>query len=279
MTPLAPRLKTYSDFDLVGDDADGVGAGRGDELHAEHAEAARRAPHQNVVAGLERVRRMAEQHAIGGRERERVAGRFFPGQMRRLAHQLARLHAAELRERAVRRLVAPDALRRRQQRIAAVAILVVAVVLIAVDDDFVADLPALHLGADRPDDAGRVGAGDVERILVHVERRDRLAEAGPDAVVVDAAGHDVDQHLVLGDRPGRHHFALHRLFRRAVALLADRPGVHLRRHMAERRNLADLVEILERRGGRFLLRDGHAGSGHAAQCSGSLPQLMLQRNN
>ena len=179
--------------------------------------------------------------------------------MRRLEHELARLHAAELRERTVRRLVAPDALRRRQQRIAAIALLVVAVVLIAVNDDFVADLPAPHLGTDRPDDAGGVGAGDMKWILVHVERRDRLAEAGPDAVIIDAAGHDVDQHLVLGDRPGRHHFALHRRLRRPVPFLADGPGVHFRRHMPERRNLADLVEILKRRGGRFLLRNGHNG--------------------
>ena len=99
----------------------------------------------------------------------------------------------------------------------------------------------------------------MERMLVAVERRDRNAEAGPDAVVIDAAGHDVDQHFVLGDRPGRHHLALHRFFRRAVALLADRPGVHVRRHMAERRNFADVVKIFERRGGRFLLRDGHDG--------------------
>ena len=156
---------------------------------------------------------MAEQHAVRRRQSERVARRLFPAQMRRLAHQLARLHAAELRERAVRRLVAPDALRRRQQRIAAVALLVVAVVLIAVDDDFVADVPAFHLGADRPDHARRIGAGDVERMLVAVERRHRDAEPRPDAVVIDAAGHDVDQHLVLGDRPGRHHLALHRLSR------------------------------------------------------------------
>ena len=136
------------------------------ELHAEHAEPARGAPDQHVVAGLQRVRRMAEQHAVGGRERQRVAGRLFPGEVLGPRHQLARLHAAELREGAVRRLVAPDALRRREHRIAAVALLVVAVVLIAVDDDLVADLPALHLGADRPDDAGRVGAGDVIGILV-----------------------------------------------------------------------------------------------------------------
>ena len=227
---------------LVGDDGDGIGARGGDQLHAEHAEPAGGAPHQHIVAGLERVRRMAEQHAIGGGERERVAGRFFPGEMRGLVHQLPRLHAAELRERAVRRLVAPDALRGRQQRIAAIAILVVAVVLIAVDDDFVADLPALDLGADRPDHARGIGAGDVERMLVHVEGGDRLAEAGPDAVVVDAAGHHEQQHFVLADRPGRHHFELERLVRRAVALLADHPGVHLLRHMAERRNFADVIE-------------------------------------
>jgi ferric-dicitrate binding protein FerR (iron transport regulator) len=96
---------------------------------------------------------MAEQHAVGGGERQHVAGRFFPGQMRRLLHQLARLHPAELRERAIRRLVTPDALRRRKERVAAVTLLVVAVVLIAMDDDFVADFPAPHLWADRPDDA------------------------------------------------------------------------------------------------------------------------------
>ncbi len=99
--------------------------------------------------------------------------------MLRSRHQLARLHAAELREAAVRRLVAPDALRGRQHRVAAVAVLVVAVVLIAMHDDFVADLPALHLGADRPDHAGGVGAGDVVRTLVHVVRRDRLARGRP----------------------------------------------------------------------------------------------------
>src|SRR5262249_14825206 len=148
-------------------------------LNAEHAEPAGRAPHQHVVAGLERVRRMAEQHAVGGRERERVAGRFFPGEMLRLLHQLARLHAAELCERTIRRLVDPDALRGRKRGAAAVAILVVAVVLIAMDDPFAADLPAPYFTADRPYDAGRVRARHMERILVNVVRRDRLAEPGP----------------------------------------------------------------------------------------------------
>ncbi len=57
-------------------------------------------------------------------------------------------------------------------------------------------------------DAGRIGAGDMERMLVDVEGRDRLAEPGPDAVVVDAGRHHEDQHLVLADRPGRHHLDL-----------------------------------------------------------------------
>src|SRR3569623_970665 len=49
----------------------------------------------------------------------------------------------------------------------ALALLVIAVVLISLDDDVVADLPSVHLGADRADDARGFGAGDVERLLVH----------------------------------------------------------------------------------------------------------------
>src|SRR5579864_4317114 len=158
---LGPEIEHVFHLRFIGDDADRVRARGGDELHAEHAEAARSAPDEHIVAGLEEVRRMAEQHAIGGGERERIAARLLPGKMRRLDHELARLHAAELRERAVRRFVAPDALRRRQQRIAAIAVLVVAVVLIAVNDDLVADLPALDLRAHRPDHSGGVRAGDV----------------------------------------------------------------------------------------------------------------------
>src|SRR6188768_1320805 len=96
---------------FVRDHTDGIGAGRRAKLHAEHAKSARAAPDQYVITRLERMRRMAEQHAIGGGEGERVAGRLFPGEMRGLGHQLARLHATELTERAIRRLVAPDALR------------------------------------------------------------------------------------------------------------------------------------------------------------------------
>ena len=154
---------------------------------------------------------VAEQHPIGGGQRQRVGGALLPGQVLRPLHQLAVLHPAELGERAVGRLVAPDALRGREHRIAAVAFLVVAVVLVAVDDDLVADLPALDLGPDRPDDARGVRAGDVVGILVHVERRDRFAERRPDAVVVDARRHHEDEHVVAVERPGRHDLDLHRV--------------------------------------------------------------------
>ena len=97
------------------------------------------------MAGPQRVRPVAEQHAIGGGEGERVAGSLFPGEVLRPLQQLAVLHPGELSEGAVRRLVAPDALRRREHRIAAVTLLVVAVILVAVDDDLVAHLPPLHL--------------------------------------------------------------------------------------------------------------------------------------
>jgi hypothetical protein len=192
---------------------------------------------------------MAEQHSVGGRQCERVGRRLLPGEMLRLGHELARLHAAELRERAVRRLVAPDALRRRQHGIAAIAVLVVPVILIAMDDHLVADLPAPHLGADRPHDAGGVGTGDVIGVLVGVEGGNRDAEARPYPVVIDTSRHHLDEHLVLADAPGRHHFELHRSERRTVALLADHPGMHPGRHMAQRRDLADGIKVLvDRRG-------------------------------
>jgi hypothetical protein len=104
------------------------------------------------------MRVVAEQHPVGGGQRQRVAGAFFPGQVLGPRHQLLRLHAGELGERAVRRLVAPDPLGGREHRVAAVALLVVAVVLVAVDHDLVADLPVLDLVAHGPDDPGGIRA-------------------------------------------------------------------------------------------------------------------------
>ena len=84
--------------------------------------------------------------------------------------QLARLHAGELGKGSVRSFIAPDALRGREHRIAAIAFLIIAIILVAVDDDLIADRPAFHFGADGIDDAGRIGARDMIGILVAIDR-------------------------------------------------------------------------------------------------------------
>src|SRR5271170_1918542 len=106
--------------------------------------------------------------------------------MARPHHQLLRLDTRELGEGPIRSLISPDTLAGREHRIAAIAFLVVAIGLVAMDHDFVADLPALDLAAHRPDDAGAIRAGDMVFGLVPVERRNRLAQGCPDAVVIDA---------------------------------------------------------------------------------------------
>ena len=82
------------------------------------------------------------------------------------------------------------------------------------------------------------------RLLVDVERRDRHAERRPDAVVVDAGRHHEDQHLVARrSSVGTTSSCMDCSGGPCRSRRID-PGVHLRRHVAERRNLADLVEIL-----------------------------------
>ena len=213
------------------------------------------------------MRLVAEQHAIGGGERQRVGGGLLPGQVLWTSHQLSVLHAAELGERAVGRLVAPDALRGGEHRVAAVAFLVVAVVLVAMDDDLVADLPPFDLGADRPDDPRRVGASDVIRVLVDVEGGDGLAERRPDAVVIHPGRHHQNQHVMAVEGPCRHDLDLHGLFRRSVPFLAHDPGVHRRRHVTHRRDLADFVKIL-------VLRRGARVGAHGVSVHGSLRVLQ-----
>ena len=189
---------------------------------------------------------MAEQHAIGGRQRQRVAGALLPGQVLGPRHQLARLHAAELREGAVRRLVAPDALAR------------------ARTSDRRRCTPRRRR---RPGCSGRrprrrpSSASPWRRPPRRCRtRRSRrcgtgclwtsngeigLAEAGPDAVVVDARRHHEDQHLVLADRRGSAR-------PRAASTVSGGPWRSRRIAQAyifagtwpERRDLADLVEVL-----------------------------------
>src|SRR5262245_23112391 len=160
---------------------------------------------------------------------------------------MAILHTAKLGEGAVGRLVAPDALRGRKHRVAAVAFLIVAVVLVAVDHNLVADLPALHFGADGINDAGGVGAGDMVGLLVPVERGDRLAERGPHAVVVHPRRHHEHQDVVAVELPGGHDLHLHRALGGTMAFLANGPGVHGFGYVAERWDLSELIKILKPR--------------------------------
>ena len=95
------------------------------------------------------------------------------------------------------------------------------------DDDLVAHFPTADFRAAGPNDPGRVRTGDVEWVLVDVQWRDWNAKAGPHTIVVDTAGHDINQHFVLADRPCRQDLELHGDFRRTVAFLADRPSMHL----------------------------------------------------
>ena len=207
------------------------------------------------------MRPVAEQHAVGGGQRQRVAARFLPRQMPRPVHQLLGLDAAELGETAVGRLVTPDALARREHGIAAVALLVIAVVLVAVHQDLVADIPARDFAADLPDHTRGVRAGHVVVLLVHVEDRNRLAQRSPDAVVVDARRHHQHQHFVAVDIGRVDHFHLHGLFRLALTFAADHPGIHFLGHMSQRRDLADLIEVLD-----FTFGNDFAGLGFGCVC-------------
>src|SRR5262249_29729723 len=90
--------------------------------------------------------------------------------------------------------------------------------------------------------------------------------------------HNVDQHLVVADRPRRQYFELHGGFRRAMTLLADRPGMHPSRHVAERRYFADLVKILVHRLRQLRFRYGGHGSLRNVPSWTNLQQCMLQRN-
>src|SRR5690606_3128316 len=77
---------------VVGYNADGMGARRRAELHGEGTKASARTPHKHVLSGRENVRAMAEQHTVGRRKSECVAGTFFPRQVLRTRHELLRLH-------------------------------------------------------------------------------------------------------------------------------------------------------------------------------------------
>ena len=81
-------------------------------------------------------------------------------------------------------------------------------------------------------------------LFMAIERAYGLTQSRPDAVIIDASGHDQDQDLVLANLGRLDDLDLHGLGWAAMTLLADRPCMHAGRDMIGRRNLADLIEVL-----------------------------------
>src|SRR3954453_13159088 len=79
------------------DHADALGARRRAELRREHPEAARRAPDQHAVAGLQLD--AVNQHAVRGEVRQPVGCGLVPGEVLRLGQELLGLDLRELGER------------------------------------------------------------------------------------------------------------------------------------------------------------------------------------
>ena len=206
-----------AELDLVlgRDDRDGVRAVQPAQLQRHRAEPAAGAPHEHVVAGLHAG--LVDQHAVGREVDERVGRRLLPRQVLRLRHELLRLDARVVGERAPVGLVAPDLLLRAGHRVEAVALRALAARLVAVDDDLVAGLPALDARTDGRDDARGIRAADVEIVAGIPEDGHRLAHRRPHEVVVHTRRHHPHEHLA---RPGFRHLdglELHRVDRLAEA--------------------------------------------------------------
>src|SRR4029450_3549961 len=247
---------------VVGDDRDRAPADGARDLERHAAEPAGGAPHQDDVAGLDDMGRPAHEHAVRGGGAEQVASRLFPGEPLRLGHALVSLAARELAEASVVGLVAPDARALGEHWILARAHPgIVGTPPAAVHDHLVADLDVLHVLPECPHDAGAVAAAGVEVLGLagaralrdHVERG---AQRGPDVVVVDARGHNVDQHLVRAERGRGNDLAPPGVTRLAEAILPDKVRVHTPGDLAQRRSLSELAKVdhalnsLMRRGSR-----------------------------
>ena len=161
-------------------------------------------------------------------------------------HQLLRLNTGELCKGAIGRLIAPDSLRGREHRIAAIAFLIITIVLVAMDHDLIADFPCFDLVADRPNNARGIGTCDMIRRTMSVKRADRLAKARPYAVVIHASRHHENQNLMAVDCGCFNDFHLEGFVRLSVAFAADGPRIHLGWYMPHRRHLAHFIKVFLR---------------------------------
>ena len=241
---LGAQSQAIGNLVTVGNDRHRDGADRAGDLNGHGSQAAGPAPDQRRVAFLQRLPRPAHQHAVRGGAHQHVGGRFLPVHVLGLRHALVRLHPGELGEPAVVGLVSPGAERGRIHRVdAGPNHRAVGIPETAMDDDFVTDLDPGDLRSDCVDDAGCVAAADMEvfrlaLFLAGLDHVHRDAQGRPHIVVVDPGGHDVQQHFVGADLGNRDDFLLKAACRLTEPVLANQPGMHLLRHLADRRCLA-----------------------------------------
>ena len=129
--------------------------------------------------------------------------------------------------------------------------------------DPIADLHVGHLVAHGVDDAGGIGPDDVEidRLIpasLCLRHVDRHTSGRPDVVEVHAGSHDHHQGIVRPELGHVDHLAPDGMLGLAEAVGAHELRVHLRRHVADRRDLTERVQVLAH--GSHLLGSSVSGS-------------------
>ncbi len=234
--PIARQMSAFSSFETT---QTGVAPPLSGVLRGEPAEAAARAPDQDVVALLHAGAVAADQLPVRRGVDQARRGRLLPREVAGLGHQLVGLHQRDLREAAEVGLEAPDPLLGVEHRVV-VTVGSLELHAQAVRDDLVAGLPQVHAGAGAQHDARQVRADHVVRQVVPLgqraqpavpleepERRHRLEDARPDGVVVDRARHHGHQRLARPELGHRHLVDVQRLARVLVPALQPLEHVHL----------------------------------------------------
>ena len=126
-------------------------------------------------------------------------------------HQLAGLDAGKLGKGPIWCLIAPDALAGRKHWVAAITFFVIAIVLVAMDNDFIAGLPALNVLADGPHDPCRIRADNGVILVIAIQYADWFTKPSPNAIVIDPSGHHQQEHFVIINFRCGQDFQLHGL--------------------------------------------------------------------
>ena len=215
---------------LVGgrDDADRGGAEQPGDLAGKDAEPSARAPDEHHLARSHA--RAIDQHAVGGEVDEPVAGGDLPGERLRLLQELLRLHHGELGEAAIGASRNPQIFWS-SQAIGSKPLHaphwphVTLQWRTTSSPTFQRVTPFDRASTRRPTRRSR-RCGSPSSWTLRIA--DRLAETGPDPVVVHAGGYHENEDLAgAGLRASPSISRLNDVIGLAEALLPDHPGVHL----------------------------------------------------